>query len=159
MSRLQVGALVAHPRLTDLGEIVPAAIIGSAATGRVTWTLGEGARYAEADPGLLDRVLSNLVENAMRHHDDPAKIRVTTSRIRDEVQLRVIDSGPGIPEAMREPAFQPFQRHTDSGGSGVGLGLAVARGLAEAMGGTLTAEETPGGGLTMVVALPAGVSP
>jgi two-component system sensor histidine kinase KdpD len=158
LSRLQVGALVAHPRLTDLGEVVPAAIIGSDAAGRVTWALGDGARYAEADPGLLDRVLSNLVENAMRHHDDPAKIRVTTSRIREEVQLRVIDSGPGIPEAMREPAFQPFQRHTDSGGNGVGLGLAVARGLTEAMGGTLTAEETPGGGLTMVVALPAGVS-
>ena len=156
MSRLQVGALVAHPRPTDLGEAVPAAILGVGAAERVTWSLGERARYAEADPGLLDRVLGNLVENAVRHDVTHQTIRVSTSRIRDEVQVRVVDAGPGIPEPRREEAFQPFQRHTDSGGNGVGLGLAVARGLTEAMGGTLTAEDTPGGGLTMVVALPAG---
>lgn len=124
----------------------------------MTWSLGEGARYAEADAGLLDRVLGNLVENAIRHHHSAEQVRVMTSRIRDEVQLRVIDAGPGIPPAAREHAFQPFQRQTDSGGDGVGLGLAVARGLTEAMGGTLTAEDTPGGGLTMVVALPAGAA-
>ena len=158
MSRLQVGALVAHPRRIDLGEVVPAAIRGSVHPGQITWSLGEGARFATADAGLLDRVLGNLVENAIRHHNSVERIRVTTSRIRDEVQLRVIDAGPGIPLAVREHAFQPFQRQTDSGGDGVGLGLAVARGLTEAMGGTLTAEDTPGGGLTMVVALPAGSS-
>lgn len=156
MSRLQVGALVAHPRRTDLGEVVPAAIVGSGVGDRVTWTLGADARYAQADPGLLDRVIGNLVENAVHHQGASETIRVTTSRIRDEVQLRVVDCGPGIPEALREQVFQPFQRYTDSGADGVGLGLAVARGLTEAMGGTLTSEDTPGGGLTMVVALPAG---
>lgn len=158
MSRLQVGALVAHPRRIDLGEVVPMAIRGCGAPERVAWSLGDAARYAEADAGLLDRVLGNLVENALRHHTAADQIRVTTSRIRDEVQLRVIDAGPGIPLAMRAHAFQPFQRQTDSGGDGVGLGLAVARGLTEAMGGTLTAEDTPGGGLTMVISLPAGSS-
>jgi two-component system sensor histidine kinase KdpD len=158
MSRIQVGALVAHPRRIDLGEVVPTAIRGSGHPERVTWTLGERARFAEADAGLLDRVLGNLIENAIRHHACAEQIRVTTSRIREEVQLRVIDTGPGIPMPLREQAFQPFQRQTDSGSDGVGLGLAVARGLTEAMGGTLSAEDTPGGGLTMVVALPAGSS-
>ena len=158
MSRIQVGALVAHPRRIDLGEVVPTAIKGSGHPERVTWTLGERARFAEADAGLLDRVLGNLIENAIRHHACAEQIRVTTSRIREEVQLRVIDTGPGIPMPLREQAFQPFQRQTDSGSDGVGLGLAVARGLTEAMGGTLSAEDTPGGGLTMVVALPAGAS-
>lgn len=154
MSRLQTGALVAHPREVDLGEIVPAAVSGSVAPEAVSWSLGEGARYAEADPGLLDRVLSNLIENAARHQRGPDLVRVTTSRLRDRVELRVIDTGPGIPESERNRVFQPFQRQGDSGTDGVGLGLAVARGLTEAMGGTLTAEDTPGGGLTMVVVLP-----
>lgn len=156
MSRLQVGALVAHPRLVDLGEVVPAAVVGAVVPERVSWSLGEGARYAVADPGLLDRVLGNLIENAVRHQSSLTPVRVATSRIRDEVELRVIDSGPGLPEADRDRVFQPFQRHVDSGPDGVGLGLAVARGLTEAMGGSLRAEDTPGGGLTMVVALPGG---
>ena len=119
---------------------------------------GRGAQRGKALGHLLAGALGNLVENAIRHHNSAEQIRVTTSRIRDEVQLRVIDAGPGIPLPAREHAFQPIQRQTDLGGDSVGLGLAVARGLTEAMGGTLTADDTPGGGLTMVVALPAGSS-
>jgi len=72
------------------------------------------------------------------------------------VELRVIDHGPGIPEAERKRVFQPFQRLGDRGDrTGVGLGLVVSCGRTEAMGGTVEPEETPGGGLTMVVSLPA----
>ena len=156
MSRLQVGALVADVRRTDLGEVLPAAIGGCGLSDGVTWGLGERARYVLADAGLLDRVVGNLVENAVRHQNSGDPVRVTTSRLRDEIQVRVADIGFGIPEDMREQVFQPFQRYTDSGGDGVGLGLAVARGLSEAMGGTLAAEDTPGGGLTMVLTLGAG---
>jgi len=74
------------------------------------------------------------------------------------VSLRVVDRGPGVPAEALEAIFEPFQRLGDvPAGDGVGLGLAVARGLMEAMGGTLTAEETPGGGLTLVVDLPVAV--
>jgi two-component system sensor histidine kinase KdpD len=133
---------------------VPDAVRGSGLSDRVVWTLGDGARFVEADPGLLDRVLSNLVENAVRHQRGEQPVRIVTSRHRDLIEIRVSDTGPGIPQSERHRVFQPFQRHGDSGIDGLGLGLAVARGLMEAMGGALEPEDTPGGGLTMVVSLP-----
>ncbi len=155
MSRLQAGALVAAPRPVDLGEVVPAAVAAVTEPDRVDWSLDPAARVVIADPGLLDRVLGNGVENALRHQPPPGRVRVSTSGLGGRTQVRVVDSGPGVPEGAREQIFLPFQRHGDApAGDGVGLGLAVARGLAEAMGGEVSAEETPGGGLTMVIELP-----
>jgi two-component system sensor histidine kinase KdpD len=111
-----------------------------------------------ADPGLLDRVIANLVQNALRYNPDGTPVRLAGSAHGDVVELRVIDRGPGIPEDEREQSFAPFQRRDDTSTSatpGVGLGLAIARGFTEAMGGELTMEDTPGGGLTVVVSLPA----
>ncbi|WP_030526922.1 sensor histidine kinase [Phycicoccus jejuensis] len=155
MSRLQAGALVAHPRAVDLGEVVPGVVDAVAEPERVQWHLDPAARVVHTDAGLLDRVLGNVVENALRHQPAPGCVRVTTSALGGRVHIRVVDTGPGVPEGDRDRIFLPFQRHGDApGGDGVGLGLAVARGLAEAMGGRVTAEDTPGGGLTMVVDLP-----
>ncbi len=155
MSRLQAGALVAHPRAVDLGEVVPGVVAAVAEPDRVQWHLDPAARVVHTDAGLLDRVLGNVVENALRHQPAPGCVRVTTSALGGRVHIRVVDTGPGVPEGDRDRIFLPFQRHGDApGGDGVGLGLAVARGLAEAMGGRVTAEDTPGGGLTMVVDLP-----
>lgn len=159
MSRLQAGALVASPRPVDLGEIVPAAVAGVGEPERVTWSLDPSARLVLADPGLLDRVIGNIVENAVRHQPRPGTVRVATSGLGDRVQVRVVDTGPGVPEDGRDRIFLPFQRYGDApAGDGVGLGLAVARGLAEAMGGEVSAEQTPGGGLTMVVDLPSAAA-
>ncbi|GAB3587620.1 ATP-binding protein [Calidifontibacter terrae] len=155
MSRLQVGALVAHPRVVDLAEVILPAIAATGASTRMRWAIGENARYAVADAGLLDRVLGNLIENALRYQATDSPLTVTTSRIAAQVEIRVVDTGRGVPPALHATIFRPFQRHDDvPTDSGVGLGLAVARGLTEAMGGTLELEETPGGGLTSVVALP-----
>ena len=122
---------------------------------RVDWALDPTARVVVADPGLLDRVLGNVVENALRHQPPPGRVRVSTSGLGGRTQVRVCDTGPGVPEDARERIFLPFQRYGDApSGDGVGLGLAVARGLAEAMDGEVSAEETPGGGLTMVIELP-----
>ena len=156
MSRLQAGALVASPRPVDLGEVVPAAVAAVTEPDRVDWSLDPAARVVIADPGLLDRVLGNVVENALRHQPSPGRVRVSTSGLGGRTEIRVCDTGPGVPGGgprAHLPAL-PAARRRARRVTGSGLGLAVARGLAEAMGGEVSAEETPGGGLTMVIELP-----
>ena len=156
MSRLQAGALVASPRPVDLGEVVPAAVAAVSEPDRVDWTLDPAARVVVADPGLLDRVLGNVVENALRHQP---RARSGAGRRRaasaGAPRCGCATPGPGCP---RTPASGSSCRSsatvTRRPATGVGLGLAVARGLAEAMDGEVSAEETPGGGLTMVIELP-----
>lgn len=108
---------------------------------------------AMADSGLLERVLANLIDNALRYAPH-RPVRVTAGRVGDRVLIDVIDEGPGIPRGTEEQLFEPFQRLGDQNNSiGVGLGLSVAKGFVEAMGGTIQATDTPGGGLTVVVDL------
>jgi two-component system sensor histidine kinase KdpD len=147
MSRLQTGAVLPIAAEVPLGEVVRRALAGVEEAERVV--VGE-LPTAYVDPGLLERVVANLVANALRH-SDAVTVEGSTDGVR--VELRVVDRGPGVAPADRARIFEPFQRRGDSG-TGVGLGLAVARGLTEAQGGTLEAESTPGGGLTMVLELP-----
>jgi two-component system sensor histidine kinase KdpD len=113
-----------------------------------------------ADPGLLERVVANLLTNALRHSPGDEPPLLSASRLGERVEIRVVDRGPGIPAADRDRVFLPFQRLGDTDNTaGIGLGLALSRGLTEAMGGTVEPEETPGGGLTMVVSLAAGTAP
>jgi two-component system sensor histidine kinase KdpD len=108
-----------------------------------------------ADSGLLERVLANLIDNALRYAPD-SPVRVTAGRVAGRVLIAVIDEGPGIPRGTEEELFAPFQRLGDHDTSiGVGLGLSVARGFVEAMGGTISATDTPGGGLTAEIDLAA----
>lgn len=156
MSRLQAGAL--KPRLEPVAveDIVPRAIDDVPdAAGRVHMEPPEpGLPDALLDAPLFERVVANLVGNAVKHTDSP--VGVTVSALGNQVEVRVIDRGPGIPEEDWDLVFRPFQRLGDRDNtSGVGLGLALSRGLAEAMGGTLVPEDTPGGGVTMVLSVPA----
>ncbi|MFJ6411148.1 ATP-binding protein [Streptomyces hydrogenans] len=156
MSRLQAGALTLDLRPTTWDEVVPAALDGLPdAKRRVTLQGLEQSPLVLADPPLLERVVANLVANAVRHSPPGCAVRLAASALSGRVELRVADRGPGLPSADRDRVFEPFQRLGDTDNTtGVGLGLALARGLTEAMGGTLVAEDTPGGGLTMVVTLP-----
>lgn len=155
LSRLQVGALVAHPRPTDLGEVIPSTLAALPDPDRVAWAIEPDARSVLTDAGLLDRVLGNIAENALRYQPPTQPVTVRASRVADRVEIRVADNGVGVAETEQESIFRPFQRHGDApSGDGLGLGLAVARGLTEAMGGRVAAEPTPGGGLTMVITLP-----
>jgi two-component system sensor histidine kinase KdpD len=156
MSRLQAGALKPRLEPAAIEDIVPRAIDDvPEAVGRVRLEPPEpGIPDAFVDGPLLERVVANLVGNAVRHTDSP--VSVTVSALGDQIEVRVIDRGPGIPEEDRDLVFRPFQRLGDRDNTtGVGLGLALSRGLTEAMGGTLVPEDTPGGGITMVLSVPA----
>jgi two-component system sensor histidine kinase KdpD len=159
MSRLQTGAVV--PLLDDipLDEVVLEAI-ASLPDERLHVDLPSDLPMVRTDPGLLERVVANVVENAVRHAPPDRPVLVAASALGDRVELRVVDRGKGVPDDAKEQIFLPFQRLGDTpAGSGVGLGLAVSRGLTEAIGGELSAEDTPGGGLTIVISLPAAVPP
>jgi two-component system sensor histidine kinase KdpD len=157
MSRIQTGAVPVSLSRVGLEEIVPAALapLGGRAR-RVEVDLPETLPEVHADPMLLERVMVNLLDNALAHTGDGAPVRIEGQAGASGVDVRVVDRGPGIDPAVRERVFQPFQRLGDGprvGGAGVGLGLAVARGFARAMGGDIHIEDTPGGGTTMLVEL------
>ncbi|MEU6200920.1 sensor histidine kinase KdpD [Streptomyces sp. NPDC047061] len=158
MSRLQTGTVTPIVHETDLDEVVPMALVG-VPDGSVDLDVPETLPMVEADAGLLERSVANLVENAVKYSPPDRPVLVSASAIADRVEVRIVDRGPGVPDEAKERIFEPFQRYGDAPrGAGVGLGLAVARGFAEAMGGTLNAEDTPGGGLTMVLSLRAAGS-
>ncbi|TLS46624.1 sensor histidine kinase KdpD [Streptomyces montanus] len=153
MSRLQTGTVAPLIREVDLDEVVPMALVGLPEDS-VGLDIPETLPMVAVDKGLLERSVANIVENAVKYSPAGTPVLVSASAIADRVEVRVVDRGPGVPEEARERMFAPFQRYGDAPrGAGVGLGLAVARGFAEAMGGTLNAEDTPGGGLTMVLSL------
>jgi two-component system, OmpR family, sensor histidine kinase KdpD len=161
MSRLQAGALAVFPRPAGLEEIVARALDDLGPAGRqVVVDIPVSLPEVRVDPAILERIIVNLTTNAVRYSPADQPPLLTASALGDRVELRVADRGPGIPEPERDRVFVPFQRLGDTDNTtGVGLGLALSRGLTEAMGGTLEPEETPGGGLTMVLSLPAAPVP
>ncbi|MFJ6393400.1 ATP-binding protein [Streptomyces sp. NPDC091972] len=153
MSRLQTGTVTPIIHETDLDEVIPMAL-GGVPEDSVDLDVPETLPMVDVDRGLLERAVANIVENAVQYGPPGEKVLVSASAIADRVEVRVADRGPGIPDEAKHRIFEPFQRYGDSPrGAGVGLGLAVARGFTEAMGGTIHAEDTPGGGLTMVLAV------
>ncbi|MFI6647025.1 ATP-binding protein [Streptomyces sp. NPDC050529] len=153
MSRLETGTVRPLIRAKDLDEIVPMAL-GGVPEDSVRLDIPEDLPLVAVDAGLLERAVANVVENAVKYSPEGEAVLVAVSAIADRVEVRVVDRGPGVPDEAKERIFAPFQRYGDSPrGAGVGLGLAVARGFVEAMGGTLAAEDTPGGGFTMVFTL------
>jgi two-component system sensor histidine kinase KdpD len=154
MSRLEAGALEVDTLPIGLEDVIPAALrsIGDPADGVVVDVPNDLPRV-DADPGLLERALANVLANALGHGGG-TPVRVTAGPAGGMVDLRVCDRGPGVPHTGREAMFRPFQRLGDApSGEGIGLGLAVAHGFVQAMGGAIEVEDTPGGGLTVVLRL------
>jgi two-component system, OmpR family, sensor histidine kinase KdpD len=157
MSRLEAGAAPPEPELWTVDDLVRQAVDDVDGRDRIQFATVESPPV-RVDAAQIERVISNLLENALKFSSPemPVQVRVTTTRA--EVIVRVIDQGPGIPPAELERVFEAFYRH-GSDGSGAGLGLAIARGFAEANGARLWAESRPGQGATFALALPAVPAP
>ncbi|AXX30626.1 sensor histidine kinase KdpD [Actinosynnema pretiosum subsp. pretiosum] len=171
-SRLATGAVAPLLRPVTYDEVVAQALSGLDERAAVSVEVPEDLPPVLADSGLLERVVANVVDNALRHGrmaprrvvdvdgdgvitEHEPEVVVRASAHDDRVELRVVDHGSGVPEKSARAVFTPFQRLGDRDSTpGVGLGLSVAKGFVDAMGGAISAEDTPGGGLTMVISLP-----
>ena len=161
-SRLAAGVVRPEPKRVYLEEVVQRALLsisrgstGFGAKGLDRVKVDVGDAVALADAGLLERVLANLIDNALRYAPQSI-VRINAGQVGDRMLINVVDEGPGVPRGTEEQLFEPFQRLGDRNNKyGVGLGLSVARGFVEAMGGTISATDTPGGGLTVIVDLAA----
>ncbi|SRR6266568_3063082 len=142
-------------RPADLEEIIECSLTGLGPSGRsVRVDLPPGLPKVVADPPVMERVIANLTAHALRYSPAGSPPLLTARARSGRIDLRVIDCGPGVLETDRDRMFAPFQRLGDTDSTtGVGLGLAVSRGLTEAMRGTLQPAQIPGGGLTMTMSL------
>ncbi|OBG89029.1 histidine kinase [Mycobacterium sp. E136] len=160
-ARLAAGAVRPEMVRVELEHVVQRALLGIRAdTSEFTRPGSERVKVeidchaVLADSELLERVLANLVDNSLRYAEG-SLVRVTAGQVGERVLIAVVDEGPGIPRGSEQQAFAPFQRLGDDDTIGIGLGLSVASGFVEAMGGTISASDTPGGGLTVEIDLPA----
>jgi two-component system, OmpR family, sensor histidine kinase KdpD len=154
-SRLQVGALAVHRQPTSLHDLLDAARRGQ----RAETDLPLDLPLIDTDPTLAERAIANLVDNAAKHQAPERRVLIDALTTGTTVTVRVIDHGPGIPPLRRDDALRPFQRVGDTGDEGVGLGLAIAAGMLDAIGARLELDDTPGGGLTAIVTFPIAMSP
>jgi len=156
VSRVQAGVLAVSLQPVDLEDLLPPVLDELAIKpGEVTIDVPDDLPPVTADPVLLRRAIVNLLSNALRYSPAGMPPRLSASTFGGQVELRVADHGPGVPDDRKEEIFHPFQRTGDTDNSaGIGLGLALTKGFVEGMGGTLEADDTPAGGLTMVLALP-----
>ena len=155
LSRLEAG--VVHPVLATISvEVAIRDAIASLSTDSATIvvSIAQDDLEVAADEILLERAIANIVANAVRHGSVDEPIEIRARRSAENVEITVIDHGPGMAADDREQVFEPFRQLGDrSAGAGTGLGLAVARGFIDAMDGTIVLDETPGGGLTATISL------
>jgi two-component system, OmpR family, sensor histidine kinase KdpD len=153
MSRLHTGSLQPFLRPITIDEVAPVALRGLDDSANVQLGVPDGMPLMLADPGLLERVLANLFANALHHSPPDRPPALRARQVADTIVIEVIDHGPGVPNELKTRIFEPFQQF-DERKVGVGLGLAVAKGFTEAMGGAIVAADTPRGGLTVRITLP-----
>jgi len=156
LMRLDAGKVRPVFREVDIGAALQRAIAASepaaAAKGVRLEIKSDGSRRTlRTDPVRLEQILVNLLSNAVRHSPESSSVAIAVRAEQDASRVEVIDHGPGVPQELRDRIFEPFERFDPHSGLGTGLGLPVSRQLAELLGGSLTVEETPGGGATFVL--------
>ena len=154
LSRLEAGAALPEPALLDLDDLVVGALDELNDSRRIEVSLSDDSTAVRVDAHQIQRVLVNLLENALKYSPADEPVHVNVSGTSAEAVVRVIDHGPGVPVEERERIFEPFHRGEQSEGLGAGLGLAIARGFAEANGGRIWVESRQGQGATFVLSLP-----
>jgi two-component system sensor histidine kinase KdpD len=159
VSRIKAGAVSVHLGPVSVEDAL-SRVLAEHPGAEVTAQIPRPLPDVRADEVLLQRVMANLLENARRFTPPTRAVEVVAEAVsgvasRPAVQIRIVDHGSGVPEDRWQEMFAPFQRLGDTTIGGLGLGLAIAKGLTEAMSGTLTPQRTPGGGLTMCIELPA----
>ncbi|HEU5421789.1 MAG TPA: DUF4118 domain-containing protein [Streptosporangiaceae bacterium] len=164
MSRLTAGSLQPFLRPTSIDEVAPVAVRGLDGGGRLQLCVPDDLPLVRTDPGLLERVLANLFANALAYSPAGRDPELRAAHDGGSVLLEIVDHGCGVPDALKGQMFEAFQRLDGRVGGpgtagGIGLGLAVVRGFLDIMGGSVQAADTPGGGLTMRVTLPAAADP
>jgi two-component system, OmpR family, sensor histidine kinase KdpD len=163
MSRLTTGSLQPFLRATAIDEVAPVALRGLDGGAGLRLSVPDGLPLVHTDPGLLERVLANLFANALTYSPPDQAPELRASGSAAGVLLEIVDHGRGVADGLKQQMFEPFQRLDARGGgpmagTGVGLGLAVVKGFLDTMGGSVEAADTPGGGLTMRVSLPAAAT-
>ena len=159
MSRLATGSLQPFLRPTSIDEVAPVALRGLVPAMGIQMLVPDELPLVRTDPGLLERVLANLFSNALAHSPPGRGPVMRAQHVGSVVILEIVDHGRGVPDGLKPRMFEPFDRLDERGtGTGVGLGLAVAKGFLDVMGGSVTAVDTPGGGLTIRVSLPVAVT-
>jgi two-component system sensor histidine kinase KdpD len=152
--RLQTGTVQIQERLTGIEDVVSTVATAFRVQGhRLSIDTEVELPDVLTDPALLERVVENLVRNALDHSPPETPVRVTAGLVGDRIDLRIIDRGPGIDPDTRQIVFEPYRTLDDTHMAGVGLGLAVAKGLADALGHQITVDDTPGGGTTMILSV------
>jgi two-component system sensor histidine kinase KdpD len=155
--RLQTGTLHVQKRPTGIEDVVSTvATAFRSQVQRLSIDTEVELPDVSSDPALLERIVENLVRNALDHSPPETPVRITSGLVGDRIDLRIIDRGPGIDPETRQMIFEPYRTLDDSHMAGVGLGLAVAKGLADALGHEITIDDTPGGGTTMILSVELG---
>ncbi|MBT1174095.1 hypothetical protein JS530_00940 [Bifidobacterium sp. LC6] len=155
VSRIREGALPLSLVATDVGEeIIPLFDELGIGPWSIDLDIAPDLPLVVADPALLRRALSNVLVNAMRFTPSSKRVRLSASSFNGMVEIRVADQGPGVPDSRKNDIFLPFHRLGDTDNTtGLGLGMALSKGFVESMGGSISPEDTPGGGLTIVITL------